>query len=783
MAQEQDEIIIIEEADAAGVAQADSKPDETLSPKPPLWKNKKILIGAGALLLLLTTGSITFALFSGHSGEEGALAEKKPIAPAHSHDDDAVIEPSELEKMVQSANALYANGNQADALKLFEKIALYSEAISQYNLGVVQLREGDYTGALANFKRSIANSENRCVSAINAAVCALHLGDEKKFNYYIDMAAAYLPQESASPLYSYYYALIHYYKGNYLEALSALNHPTTEEYKGAQSKLKAAIDGLFGNYQEAIEALQTPYEEDDAFTRGLLYANSGNLEQARVHLNQAVIRNPKPVQEQLALAFVNLKSGFQEDAASRIKSVTDAYPDQVYLPYPLHVFLKPTLFTPENGQQFFRSMKGVNQANVYQTIFYFSPYKAFNADQTISYIRKGNANIYIDDISGAKEYLQKSSRASNVDYGIARAVQKAINLRLRDANKELEQLLKNNPDHSVLHYDLALTYAQLGQYSDAYDHFLRSYHLDAGNYLSGIFALMNAELIARPNPKLASILKENLSKEPNTEEFKLYRALIDILQNNYMNAQKWTDNRYKERPLYSALNFLIASELDLNDEAQRAAQQLIHQQPGTILPHLMYINSRFKDQKPKQFAASSINYLKKQSFTYDDLYFGPQITREKAVLMAMMTGQLAPMIQRLQTKLQTTADNSADITEALALAHFYNQNFEEAYTLYNQLVDVYKIKDEKTLFMGACASIGAEHYPNAIALLELSKIKNTNYAESRYALGLLYLQAQNNPGAVVQFSKMGNNGFVSRYFDFEIDTGKLASEPQKYHPL
>jgi hypothetical protein len=30
---------------------------------------------------------------------------------------------------------------------------------------------------------------------------------------------------------------------------------------------------------------------------------------------------------------------------------------------------------------------------------------------------------------------------------------------------------------------------------------------------------------------------------------------------------------------------------------------------------------------------------------------------------------------------------------------------------------------------------------------------------------------------------MGNTGFISRYFDFEIDTEKLATEPQKYHPL
>lgn len=782
MAQEQEEIIIIEEADAAGVEKAPSEPIQPVSSKMDIFKNKKVLIASGAALALLALGGGSYFAISALS-KEGEPAPKEIPVIKKAPPQEAPIEPSQLEKMIQTANYLYTNGNQAEALKLFEKIALYSEAISQYNLGVVQLKEGEYAGALENFKRSIDNSENRCVSAINAAVCSLHLHREKDFNTYVDLAASYLPQEANSQLYSYYYALINYYKGHYLEALSALNHPTGDEYKNTRNMLKAKIDSLFGNYDEAIHTLENPYQEEDSFSLGLLYANTGDLAQASKYLNDAAIQNDKPIQEKLALAFVDLKAGRQGDAAGLIKSVTDTYPDQVYIPYPIHVFLKPTLFDPATVQQFYRDPKEDHRSNTYQTIFYFAPYKVFNARQTVSYIHKGNANIYIDDISGAKEYLEKSTRASGVDYGIVLAIQKALHSRLRDANKDLEQLLKSNPDHSILHYNLALTYAQLGDFSKAYEHFLRSYHLDAGNYMAGIFAMMTSDLISKPNPKLVSILKDNLSKEADTEEFQLDRCLVDITQNNYSSASKWLDNTYKERPFYLALNVLIASQLGFDEPAQKASARLAVLEPSDLLPHIMAIETRFKDLKPKAYAAAAMNYLKKRTFRYDDFYFGPQITRDKAILMGMMTGQLAPMIERLQMKLKTTTDNTADITAALAQAHFFNQNFEEAYTLYNQLIDSFKLKDEKTLFMGAASSIGAEHYENAIALLELSKLKNPNYMESRYALGLLYLQAQNNPGAVVQLSKMGNNGFASRFFDFEIDTNKLSAEPKKFHPL
>jgi tetratricopeptide (TPR) repeat protein len=778
---DQEEIIIIEESDAAGVEKTVAATTESSDEKPSLLKNKKIIIlASGALVLLLALGGGMVFLLSGNSeGKKTTLEEPIKATPSA----EEIIEPSELENMIERANYLYANGNADEALKLYEKIALYSEAISQYNLGVVQLKEGEYQEALDNFKRSIANSENRCVSAINAAVCCLNLKREKDFNYYINMAHSYLPQESNSPMYSYYYALVNYYKGNYLEALSALKHPTTEEYQTTQNKLRSKISAMFGSFGDAITALENPKQEEDSFSLGLLYANLGDLDKAKKYLNDAILQNDTPIQERLALAYVYLKSGLHRDASRLIKEATDANPEQVYAPYPIRIFLKPSLYNPDDLQSIYREQKEDNRLKIYQSIFYFAPYKIFNADQTINYIRKGTANIYIDNIASAKEYLQTSTRASSVDYGIVLSVQKALKFRLRDANQQLITLLKRNPQHSILHYNLGLTYAQLGDIPKAHEHFLRSYYLDANNYMSGLFAIMSADMIGKDSLKLSSILKDNLSQEPEKEEFELYRTLFDITQNNIPSSSKWLDKKYKERPLYLALNVAIASEMNQKEDARQYAKRLSALQPNDILPHLMVIDTHFGDQKPKVFAASAINYLKKQSFHYDDLYFGPQITRDRAILMSAMTGQLTPFIQRLETRLQITTDHTADIMGALAQAYFYNQDFEKSYTLYNQLIDTHKIRDEHTLFMGASASIGAEHYENAIALLELSKIKNPTYLESRYALGLLYLQNRNNPAAIIQLDKMGNTGFKSRNFDFEIDTEKLASEPQNYHPL
>jgi cytochrome c-type biogenesis protein CcmH/NrfG len=71
--------------------------------------------------------------------------------------------------------------------------------------------------------------------------------------------------------------------------------------------------------------------------------------------------------------------------------------------------------------------------------------------------------------------------------------------------------------------------------------------------------------------------------------------------------------------------------------------------------------------------------------------------------------------------------------------------------------------------LASVASIGANHDANAIALLELAKLTDPNNFESRLALGLLYMEVKNVEAALIQFSKIGDSNFISKYFTFFID--------------
>ncbi len=765
----EEEIIIIEDIDAANEKSASET--SVSNQEPSSKKNKKIIFIVAGIAILLVIIIVLFALLK--TSKEPAVTSTKHIEDRLEQPITEPVELSKIENMIAKADYLYSSGSKNEALSLYEKIAQYSEAVSAYNLGVAQIKEAQYKTALDSFAKAIQNNEQRCVSAINAAVCALHLEDKATFQYYIDLAYAYLPQERSSPLYSYYYTLINYYNQNYIEALSSLNNPTTNEYDVVQNSLNAKINALFDNNVKAIESLEKSASMKDDFTLGLLYARVGDLALAKKYLQNSIKNGIEPMKAQLAIGYINLKAGQIQDGAKEIENATDIFGEEVYKPYPVKVKLKESLFDASQAQKHYRETINNSKAITYQKIFYFSPYKIFNANQTISYIRKGNTNIFIDNVDSAKEYLEKSASSSSVNIGIIKAIQKALSFKLREANEMLQKLVEIQPKHSALHYNLALTYAQLGNFVDAQKHFIRSYNLDAKNYISGIYAVMCSQLIDKDSTKLLSIIKDEMANEEFSQEIDLYKTLLFISEENYISAVDWLDKDYQQRPLHLALDIIIALKNNTIDEAQKAANKLTTLLPDEILPHLMQIDTLFGTFDDKKYANEVMNYLKVQKFNFTDLYYGAYVTRYLYIQQNLITGKLYFLRERLKEVLAATTSQTHEITSTLALASLYDKAYEESFTLYNNLIDNLKVRDAQTLFLGAVASTAANHHENAIALLELSKLKDGNFLESRYALGLLYLESKNNEGAVIQLSRIYKNNFNAEYFDFDVDLDKL----------
>ncbi|WP_456450415.1 tetratricopeptide repeat protein [Hydrogenimonas sp.] len=775
MAEEEEVIILEDEGEKPSEPLEEAEEGEA----PPPRKDKKLLLllGGAALLLLLAAGLLVAILVKRQQAPEAAIDTEKIAEKIKSSEKlKPLATPSEIERMIKKANLLYERGNKKEALGLFEQIAAYSASISYYNLGVAQMRQERYEEAIESFKKAIQNGENRAISAINAAACALHLKDRKRFEYYLQMAEANLPDSYNSSLYSYLYALVNYYKGNYFEILSAVNHPTSQTYNKELDHIGAVSYAVFERPEKAVGLLERRTAPTDYLVLGQLYARTGDFPMAVRYLQKAIEEGEDPVKSRKALALVYLKDLMPQKSADLLKKLAADFNDKGKDLYPIGVRLAPAVYDIHAAQKRYAADEMVTPPNAFRLLFEFAPFKVFNASQTINYIKKGNASIYVDEAPEAAKYLSRSSSISRVNILISKAIKAAIDHRLRRANALLQEALKKYPNHSILHYNLGLTYAQLGNFTKAHKHFLRSYHLDTTNYLSAIFALMCETLTGEPIPQVEQFVSDDLGQIENpTVADRFHRALFYFYKGNIAGASKWPESGHDNRPIYLLLDLLVYANEGMWEQAQKSATKLRDRMPRDVLANLLYLQMHERHQPIKRFSAAAQRYLKEHPFDLDAVYYGSAFTRENYIALRFITGTLYRLKERLEAKLIEEQQDPAGIIEALALTDIFLRKYEEAYVLLNQLVDQYHMQDSRTLFLTAVAAIGAGHHANATALLELAKLTDPGNLESRYALGLLHLEEGNTDAAVIQFSKIPNGTFRSEFFDFDV-VGYLRGE-------
>ena len=792
MAQDDENVVILEEAEfeqdeeTAPLEEQDSGDSEYMvsldelepvAPEQPAEvqevgkksKKKLFVIGgaAGALALILTV--ILFLVFK--SDKKPPIDERQIVKNIEEHYESQKFGSSKIDDMIAKANLLYEKGNKFEALKIYENIAIYNQSLSSYNLGVSQMRQGKFKEALESFKKAIANDENVAVSAINAAVSSLELKNEQNFNYYINLANSFLYKEADSPLYNYYYALINYYKGQYIEALAALAHAENGYYKDRYDYLAAKILSFIGDDAEAIKKLEAQKEFDADLALGMLYARLGQYDKARNRLNLALNKGGDSNKINAMIAIINLKDGKFEAATNEIKAVF--HEDSLFLGvnFPIKTILKPELFDVNLAQAHFRNDLFFDKTKRYEMLFYFAPYKVFDPGQTINYIRKGGVSLFLDDASAAGNYLNASGALSKVNLELSSAIANALNYKLKQANEQFASLISLYPEHSVLHYDLALSYAQLGNFSMAAKHFITSYHLDPTNHLAGVLGAIANDINAVDNAKLLQEISENLGHDANSKDAPVSYALIALIGNNSGALVRWLEEEKEETALNLAFDAIIAKMTDQSGEFIKKAQILKAKLPDDIVANILNFIANFKDEGIKKYVEQIQIYFHDKRLNDAAFYHGANIIKEQYIKLLQISGLLNYEREKIKTLLKRDANN-ADLLQTLAYIDIFTNDFEESYRIYNRIIDEFKINDAGTLFLAAVAAIGSNHPQNATALLELSKLTDPNAMESRIALGHLYQEIDNIEAATIQYGMIKDPNFKSKFVDFMIDYTK-----------
>ncbi|EAK9882726.1 tetratricopeptide repeat protein [Campylobacter lari] len=732
--------------------------------------DKKFLIlisTLGALALILLIILVLLLVFK----EDKKVITNNPILEDNVSTSITKVKQSALDLVVQKANLLYEKGDIESALELYNNINIFNQSLSSYNLGVAQMKQKDYISAVENFKQSLELEEHKVAAAINIAVCYFNLGDKEKFKYYLDLARVHLPQDSKSSLYDYYLGLINYYQGFYPEALQMfMRSSNINSYQGESYYLGAKIYALLKSDQNAINLLQKQQDYEASLPLGLLYAKLGEYKKAKEYLEKASKIENQAIRSKMALALVELKTGQFDNGAQILKTlyVKDRAIGSKY--YNIKTRLKRNFSNIDIAQQHFAKSLITGKQQIYDLLFYFSPYRVFDIKQSMELITKADLGNFIQGYEYENELLVKSKALSGVNVELSHAINLAFNFHLREANQEFKNLSEIYHAHDVIHYNLALTYAQLQDYNNAYKHFSTAYHLNPKNYIAGIFAIYCMDLVKKDYTKLANELLENLQADNNIDQnHNIYKYLLYLVKSDFTAMIPYLDNlsNSKNTPLELMFAIVAANGNNLEILRNQKIKELKDLLGEDIISNILYFNSKNTNLDIKEYAKQAQMYFLTTKLDYNSLFGGAGIVKDSYVTLMQITGLLNHVRNDIKKRLAMSNKNSIGLIFALAYIDIFAKEYQEAYTLYNILIDDYKIKDAQTLFLAAVAAIGSNNPNSAIALLELAKLENEETLEARLALGLLYHEVQNLEPAMFQYEKVGNN-FESKFFTFDI---------------
>ncbi|EIQ8804812.1 tetratricopeptide repeat protein [Campylobacter coli] len=737
----------------------------------PWYKDRKFmsLVGLSLGIICILVFTLFYLTFNEGKVKPDIIASKPIEQPVVMPDESYNYnDMTRVDGMIQKANALYLKGEVEQALKVYEQIAVYNESLSNYNLGVSQMNEGKFDEAFDSFKKAIANGENQSVAAINAAVCALKLNDKEKFKYYIDLAQVYLPKEGKSKLYDYYLALINYYKGYYPEALQMLQRVNSEPYTDVAKYLSAKIYAKMDFDAKSVQQLNTQGSFEPSLSLGLLYARMGEYDKAKIALNTAMKIERDFNQSLSALTLVDIKTGDFQDMLLRLQDTyrNDEDKYKILDRYKIKVRLNKELFNIAIAQRNFSNDILKKQKDQFDLLFYFAPYQVFDSKQASLYIKKANITNFVDDSSDGQSYLARSQALSSTNVKISNIINDALNQKLRLANKEFQALLEDYPEHSILQYNLALTYAQMQNYELAYKHFSSSYHLNPKNYLAGAFAMFCGKLSDNDTTKLYHEILDNIAADSNFKA-NMQKNMLFLANGDYISMLPYLHENGQKTPLNLIFETIIAKNNNLNNQVDVRIAKLRSELPQDIVANILYFNSLNSNLNIKEYAQNAQIHFKNLQVDYRSVFGGSNITRELYVNLMHIAGLLNLERQKFKTLINTSKVKDEGMIQTLAYLDIFAQQYEESYALYNTLIDEYGAKDSRTLFLASVAAVGANNPNSAIALLQLSKLTDKNNKESKVALGLLYQEVGNYEAAMTQYRTLPND-FKSEFFTFDI---------------
>ena len=620
-----------------------------------------------------------------------------------------------------------------DLKKNQEKFRLQVE----FNKAILLLEQGKYKKAIEILKET--SKILKIPSFLNIGIAYFKLGQKENALLYLNNIYDFT-EAAYSNKYSYISACYYLFQlekdVKYLETIVEV----TRKYKSLSEHSKRLLVDTYiilKDYEKALKVLDA-MDFPMHLKRAMLYLKIKDYSSAERFLEKAKNNtyNQARVDEILWLmVYRDLKSNQLEKLKEHIALINDRKSNfKTNTTYPLEIFFNKNKFT---SKQYLKFVTKFNENRKIDFMFYFAPFIFSDNEEILYDISKGFIFKDKQNVQSLEEMVSYNSKFIDI-------IQEDPIIRV----SKLKSFIRED-SNSYIYYNLALCYAQINDFHNAYKYFSKAYKLNPGNKLYSTMTIISANKI---NKKLKDIeyIQSNIKSKNG-----MYKYFGQMLYKIFLDPELVIDiepENYKATIFYKSMDYLVKLEEDKIDKTH----PLFIEHYKDPLVYLMKATIRKKDENDyKYFSRLQDNIPLRINNNFLE---GPLVVTQFYIDLLKAIGLF------YKADLSIDGKQSPSYLRTKALRDLHNHKPEETIKTLESLQSQYKLEDKYTMYLIVAALLEANRYNDASIQISLIKaILNDSGAD--FLTGVQLIQDLKLNSASQYFKEP----YLDSLIDFRLD--------------